>query len=144
MTTPSDITSFTPRPATRPRSRLAGPASVLRDPTMTVDEKRSLLASWASDARAVPDHPALRQLDDGSYIEIDDILYALKRLDAVSNYAAPPGPATVPIRRGHWFRMSRVWRWTRDDDDDDPPTPAPDAPRPRPPVLEDSGIYAAA
>ena len=41
------------------------PENVLRDVNLTIDEKRELLASWASDARAVPDHPDLRRLDDG-------------------------------------------------------------------------------
>ena len=48
---------------------LAGPASfhhpseVLANPDLTVAERRAILASWASDARAVEDAPQLRQLE---------------------------------------------------------------------------------
>ena len=110
------------------------PLAVVRGPTITTDEKRALLASWASDQRAIPDNPALRQLDGGSRVTIDDILDALRRLDQM------PEEATLIRRRaqfslsGNWLPRGRSGRW--DDDDDDPPTPAPAAIRPRPPVLE--------
>ena len=45
---------------------LADPADVLNHPLMTVDEKRTLLSSWASDARAVVSDPTLRQLPIGA------------------------------------------------------------------------------
>ena len=61
--------------------RWAYPHEVVSDPTMTTAEKRELLASWASDARAVPNLPALRQLDNGNLVTIDSLLRALKRLD---------------------------------------------------------------
>src|SRR3954464_15822116 len=81
--------------------RLSSPTSVVLDPTMTVDEKRSLLASWASDARAVPDHPALRRLDNGGLVEIDDILGALKQLDE-PKAAVPSAPHGWSYRKAHW------------------------------------------
>jgi hypothetical protein len=43
-------------------------------------QKQTILASWASDARAVADAPSLRQLDDGAILDIDAILEALKKL----------------------------------------------------------------
>jgi hypothetical protein len=118
-------------------------ARVVCDPAMTLEEKRSILVSWASDMRAVSDQPALRQLDDGRLVEIDDILDSLKLLDGL------PRTPRASIRhrvsrheRGYWPRFGRLRR-RRWDDDDDPPTPAPAAARPRPPVLE-GGMAAAA
>lgn len=57
------------------------PEQVVADPSLTVEDKRALLAFWASDIHAVPDAPALRRLENGSTIEIDAILQALKSLD---------------------------------------------------------------
>lgn len=108
----------------------ATPQAVVRDPSMTVAEKRALLASWASDAHAVPDHPALRRLEDGRILRIDDILDALKQLDTLP--ASGVEPSVELYRRGHWSRLSRLWRRDNDDDDDDPLTPAPAAPWPFP------------
>ncbi|MGN6767582.1 MAG: hypothetical protein ACTHJY_20750 [Rhizobiaceae bacterium] len=95
---------------------------------MSREEKRALLASWASDVHAVPGLPSMRQLEDGSLIEVEEILQALKALDAASD----PGPLTPPLwrtppqRRGrpslrNWARIMRHRR--RDDDDDPPPSP---------------------
>lgn len=38
------------------------PADVVKDPHLTPDDKRAILASWASDASAVEDEPAQRWL----------------------------------------------------------------------------------
>jgi hypothetical protein len=100
------------------------PRDIVRNPNMAVQEKRSLLASWASDARAVPNHPALRQLDKGGLVTIDDVLAALKALDDIEDGADRYDRGAVPIRRGHWTRLGRLWRRGRDDDDDPPPAPA--------------------
>lgn len=119
------------------------PDAVVRDRTMTVAEKRSRLASWASDARAVPNYPALRRLDDGTVRDIDDILEALNRLDALPDSGGEPSPDVY--RSGHWSRLSRLWRRRlgNDDDDDDPFTPAPAGPWPFP-TTPQSGELAAA
>ena len=69
------------------------PAQVLRNPALSTDEKRALLASWASDAHAVEDAPSLRRLEDGTVLHIDSILEALKALDR-------PRANTRP--RQHW------------------------------------------
>src|ERR1700712_4244331 len=61
------------------------PDEVASDRRLTAAEKRELLASWASDARAVPSAPALRQLDNGAIVRIDDILRTLKSLDEKDN-----------------------------------------------------------
>ena len=54
---------------------------VVNDPDMTVQEKRAILASWASDACAVEAAPDLRHPPLAPVIRFDDIMDALKRLD---------------------------------------------------------------
>ena len=108
------------------------PDDVINDPEMSRAEKRALLASWASDARAVPGSPSLRQLEDGSIVEVDEILRALKALDTFDSLTLSTNPAfglghMPPERRRRsalrkWSRI--VSRRRRDDDDDPPPCPA--------------------
>jgi hypothetical protein len=58
------------------------PRDVVADPTISTRGKRSILASWASDAAAVVSNPALRELPQ-SYrrVTIDEVLEALSALD---------------------------------------------------------------
>lgn len=59
------------------------PFDVARHPTLEPEVKRAILASWASDAAAVPDRPALRRPHrHGKPIPVDDVLSALKSLDS--------------------------------------------------------------
>jgi len=123
----------------------ADPNDVLSDPVMTIAEKRALLASWASDARAVPDHPALRQVESGALVTIDAVLDALKRLDRLEGHDPRDRDDEWP-RKGHWSRLGRRWRkHFRDDgdDDDDPSSPAPAMRPPRFPSLEGAAAVAA-
>jgi hypothetical protein len=48
---------------------------------MTIAEKRSVLASWASDACATKSNPALRTSATGSIASYDEIIDALQSLD---------------------------------------------------------------
>src|SRR5690242_12463168 len=106
----------------------ASPLHIVNHPTLQVAEKRSLLASWASDMRAVPNYPSLRQLDDGRFVHIDDVLGALKLVDGLELRHTQTRPVEDrKVGRGHWSRLSRVWRRRPDDDDDDSPPPAVDA-----------------
>ena len=58
------------------------PDQVVHDPDLTLNEKRAILASWASDACAVEATPALRRLPGSRRIvSIDEILEALRTLD---------------------------------------------------------------
>lgn len=77
------------------------PRDVLADDKLTKSRKREILASWASDAAAVPSNPALRRLP-GSHCEvsIDDVMAALLALD--SRPSNPPG--------GKPARIGSVWR----------------------------------
>jgi hypothetical protein len=58
------------------------PLDVVRDTDMTVAEKRSVLASWASDACAIESNPALRATARGNVVNYDDVIDALQSLDA--------------------------------------------------------------
>lgn len=123
-------TSFfngTPRPGpTRPGSpsRPTGfmhPDEVVDDPWLTPTQKREVLASWASDVRAVSDAPALRQLDNGAVVRVGDVLRALLSLDNGKRSGWPFTGRRIrfPSRPNPASRRS----WP-DDDDDPPPCPA--------------------
>ena len=68
-----------------PASAFGHPAEVLKDPDLTVNEKRAILASWASDACAVEAAPGLRAGPRGSPVRFDDIMDALRTLDRVAS-----------------------------------------------------------
>jgi hypothetical protein len=66
------------------------PRDVVADQTISLGEKRSILASWASDAAAVASNPALRKLPGSHWlVTIDDVLEALYALD--HDPKRPPG-----------------------------------------------------
>jgi hypothetical protein len=65
-----------------PAKAFAHPMDVVRDPDLTLNEKRAVLASWASDVCAVEADPDPKQPADGPRIRFDDIMDALKQLDA--------------------------------------------------------------
>jgi hypothetical protein len=64
-----------------PAGGFAHPDEVVRDPDLTLNEKRAMLALWASDACAVEAAPALRRVPDGRLAAFDDIMDALRLLD---------------------------------------------------------------
>lgn len=64
-----------------PANAFAHPQDVVNDPDLTLNEKRAILASWASDACAVEASPALRRGPNGSTIKYDEIMEALRTLD---------------------------------------------------------------
>jgi hypothetical protein len=121
----------------------ADPLRVVSDPTMSTEEKRAVLASWASDALAIPNYPPLRRLETGQLVSIDAVLDALKRLDGLEEKW--PTRPDAPVRKGHWSRIGQGWRrYVRDDDDDDDPSsPAPAMRPPRFPVLDGAAAEAA-
>lgn len=128
---------------------LDSPRDVLRHPCMSLDEKRALLASWASDAHAVENLPTLRRLDNGKIIPLEDILSCLKALDQCCAAGRDQSHRAMPRhivfdRRSHLFRgWRRKRRFTGKDDDDDPP-PFPAAVAPRVPGGGQSGAYVSA
>ena len=64
-----------------PAKAYAHPMDVVRDEDLTANEKRAILASWASDACAVEAAPDLRSPPSASVVRFDDIMEALKTLD---------------------------------------------------------------
>ena len=64
-----------------PARAFAHPMDVVRDTDLTLNEKRAILASWASDACAVEAAPELRFTTTGGLVRWDDIMDALRTLD---------------------------------------------------------------
>jgi len=67
-----------------PAQAFSHPADVVNDPDLTLNEKRAILASWASDACAVESVPELRRAptNEGTPVALDDVMDALRALDA--------------------------------------------------------------
>lgn len=104
---------------------LNSPRDVLNDPRLRLDEKRALLASWASDLHAVENQPMVRKLGNGKVIPLEDILSCLMSLDQESGSGKRSRP---PAMHRHAFNRRRnvggwrrKWQINRGDDDDDPP-----------------------
>ena len=68
-----------------PAEAFGHPSEVVNDPDLTLNEKRAILASWASDACAVEVAPELRSSPGGSPVRFDDIMEALRTLDRQLN-----------------------------------------------------------
>ena len=64
-----------------PAQAFRHPSEVVVDPDLTLNEKRAVLASWASDACAIEAVPALRKSPAGEPVSFDDIMDALRALD---------------------------------------------------------------
>src|SRR6202012_1119895 len=76
-----------------PANAFDHPQNVVDDPDLTLNEKRAILASWASDACAIDAAPARRHLPGmGTPIRFDDVIDALRALDrlAAEHHRAPP------------------------------------------------------
>ena len=79
------------------------PRDVVGDATISIGEKRAILASWASDAASVASNPALRELP-GSHkmVTIDEVLEALSALD----HGPKEPPGGKPARTKSVVRMA--------------------------------------
>jgi hypothetical protein len=89
----------------RPAAAFEHPKEVLSRQDLSVQEKRAILSSWASDAAAVASCPALRAPEElRAPVAIDDILDALKALDG-----GPGRPPRNPSG-GKPFRLRSVER----------------------------------
>ncbi len=89
----------------RPAVGFQNPDDVVKDPHLTLQDKREILASWASDASAVQDEPRLRWLlGTVEPVPLDDIRAAMDRLEAMERRRERParraGPAPRPARAG--------------------------------------------
>lgn len=86
-----------------PANAYSHPREVIRDDDLTVNEKRAILASWASDASAVVSNPALRRAPSMSrHVAFDEIMEALRSLDAMTG----PDEGTS--------KNNSPWRWPKD------------------------------
>lgn len=73
----------------RPAIGFQHPRDVLKDPDLTAQDKRAVLASWLSDASAVQDQPHLRWLlGTPEPVPVSAIRDALFRLDRGSEEQA--------------------------------------------------------
>lgn len=84
-----------------PAKAFAHPMDVVRDADLALNEKRAILASWASDACAVEAAPALRETAIGTVVCWDDIMDALRTLDAIAAKSGSP-PKTRAWKRRRW------------------------------------------
>jgi hypothetical protein len=115
------------------------PEQVVSAAELTKSQKRMLLASWASDRRAVENAPALRQLDSGAVVSIDDILEAMTALDGQEEPARPGTSRRFDLGRTSRLTsklMRRRVPWA--DRDDDPPPTAAAAARPFSPTFTEA------
>jgi hypothetical protein len=83
----------------RPAVGFSRPRDVLKDPGLNIDEKRAVLASWASDASSVREEPSLRWLlGTPEPVPLADVREALLKLDLWEATAAtfPPSETDCP------------------------------------------------
>jgi hypothetical protein len=85
-----------------PAGAFALPADVVHDPDLTLNEKRAILASWASDACAVEAISVLRKAPGAARpVSFDDVMDALRLLDRwPGDYQPPPRYRRVLSNRG--------------------------------------------
>jgi len=83
----------------RTLENLSGPVSwsyphqVVNDPALKLEEKRTILAAWASDAHAVESLPVLRRLPGTPFpVTFSSIMDAMARLDRMEEDDDPPPP----------------------------------------------------
>jgi hypothetical protein len=80
--------------------------ALMRDPDLSLREKRAILSSWASDACAVESAPGLRRVPgSGQVVSVDEILEALRALDRETGEPLP-SPALRRVRRA----LIEAWR----------------------------------
>jgi hypothetical protein len=80
---PNNDDSFDLDDLLHPAQAFSHPSDVVNDPDLTLNEKRAILASWASDACAIESVPALRRAANqgGVPVAFDDIMDVLRALD---------------------------------------------------------------
>jgi hypothetical protein len=86
-----------------PAQAFRHPDDVVRDTDLTLNEKRAILASWASDACAVEAAPALRVAPAGPPVRFDDVMDALRELDKLAG-AVDTQDVRRKVRRRAIFR----------------------------------------
>lgn len=75
-----------------PAQAFGHPSEVVNDPDLTLNEKRAILASWASDACALEAAPSLRCAPGGRRpVLFDEVMEALRALDRQANQRPEEG-----------------------------------------------------
>jgi hypothetical protein len=87
-----------------PAQAFEHPSNVVTDPDLTLNEKRAILASWASDACAVEAAPTLRSAPCGKKpVSFDEVIEALRALDKQAH-----AETAARYRRSLWrYRLSK-------------------------------------
>src|SRR5215213_6447422 len=80
-----------------PAQAFEHPSDVVNDTDLTLNEKRAILTSWASDACAMEAAPALRKLPEGTLVGYDEVMDALRALDKEAQ----------DTQSHHWLRRIR-------------------------------------
>ena len=89
-----------------PASHYHSPEDVLNDSGLSIDEKRVILSSWASDIYVVESQPALREVPGVPHrLRLDDIIAELKRLDHDDD---PPHGGGLALRPARFGRLDCV------------------------------------
>ncbi|HVW74968.1 MAG TPA: hypothetical protein VHC39_15130 [Rhizomicrobium sp.] len=88
----------------RPSWSFSYPHQLVSDPKLGLDEKRAILAAWASDVHAVESFPTLRHLPGTPFpVTYSSIMDARLRLDAGTETdgddPVPPPPGAVKRRQ---------------------------------------------
>ena len=87
-----------------PAAAFEHPSQVVNDPDLTLNEKRAILASWASDACAVEAAPELRCAPaQARPVRFDEIMDALRSLDRQARDSSET--------RARYRRVLRRQRW---------------------------------
>lgn len=94
-----------------PAQAFTHPSEVLRDSALTLNEKRAILASWASDACAIEAMPEMRRSASGPPVRFDDIMEALRMLDRQAAAAGAGECAPRKARRRALFSRGRSDRF---------------------------------
>jgi hypothetical protein len=95
----ADRTAIELEPVFHPVTHYDSPEEVLNDARLSIDEKRVILSSWASDTYAVDSQPTLREIPGiPRRLRLEDILGALKRLDD-DNDPPPRGGLAMRLPR---------------------------------------------
>lgn len=97
-----------------PAAHFDHPRDVLAAAHLDKDEKRAILAFWASDLHAVESIPALRHYPGTNQaVSYDEILDALNALDGRAEFASEVGVYRTGARRQLWPLAGRRARFRK-------------------------------
>lgn len=103
---------------------------------LSLEEKRAVLADWASDEHAVENVPSMRQLDSGAIVPFEAVLAALRELDRTPAdiLTGPVGRRRTAKNRSGACRLGARMGARSNPDDDNPKPGGAGARVPPPPV----------